>query len=258
MAELPLILVINLARDTLRWQQVAKALAQLALPYQRVAAIDARRHGHLVEARLLPRPISPILGRALSLAERCCALSHIAALKRVVRSRRPVAMILEDDARFDDRFKGFLTDALPTFLHHCDIVKCEGLAYPYTSETGPRLAHSAACDLIVPLHPTLGAAAYAVTQHGARRLLARYAGLAEPLDHMLAYYERHGIAYGETRPLLVWQADYPSQVTATIAEVPQAPVRHASVGARLGHSRLVRGLTRLALAVWWVGRAWVR
>jgi len=253
-----LILVINMASEVERWQTITAALQRLDLPFTRVPAIDARRKMGLVRARIPRLYVSAGLGRPLSSAECCCALSHIAALKRVVRSQRPVAVILEDDATFDGRFKDFVTGVLHEFVRHCDIVKCEGLEYVYTSTTGPRLARSQVADLILPLRPSLGAAAYAVTQRNARRLLAMFAALSDPLDHMLVYYERHWIPYSETRPFLVWQAAFPSHVTATIQTIPETPVLPAPVLERLRRSRLARRLVRLGLAAWWVGRARLR
>jgi hypothetical protein len=85
MADLPLILVINMQRDTTRWQTLSSALTAQGLPYARVPGIDARRHWHLVQT-CIPRPyVSPVQGRPLTPGECCCVLSHLAALKRVVR-----------------------------------------------------------------------------------------------------------------------------------------------------------------------------
>jgi glycosyl transferase family 25 len=103
-----LILVINLAREVAQWQQLSAALRALDLPYTRIRAIDARRHMDLVRTRL-PRPYaSATLGRDLTPAECCCALSHLAALKAVLRQPVPAAIILEDDVEIDHRFGGVL------------------------------------------------------------------------------------------------------------------------------------------------------
>ena len=159
MEALPLILVINMRRDVARWQQISTALQQLKLPFTRLRAIDARHKFALVRARM-PRPYySTVLGRPLGPGECCTVLSHIAALKRVLRSQRPSAVILEDDAEIDERFKAFVTGPLHEFLWHCDIVKCAGIAYAYTSKTGPVVAHSPLAQLIIPPRPTLGTAA---------------------------------------------------------------------------------------------------
>jgi glycosyl transferase family 25 len=258
MVDLPLILVINMARDVARWQSISSALTALELPFTRVRGINARRHWRLVRARV-PRPyVSVVQGRPLAPGECCAVLSHLAALKRVVRTQAPWAIVLKDDAEFAPGFKAFVTGALPEFLRHCDIVKFEGLHASYTSVTGPRLTSHALADLIVPLHPTLGLAAYAVTQRGARRLCTALASVTDPNDHLINYYERHWIAYGETRPLLAWQTGFPSNVLPELQTIPDVRTISLPLGMRLRHHRVTRGMVRLGLAAWWVGRARLR
>ena len=258
MEELPLILVINMARDVERWNNISSALRKLNLPFTRIRAIDARHKFGLVRSRI-PRPyFSAVLGRKLSPGESCCALSHIAALKRVIRSNARSAIILEDDAEFDYRFKDLVTGALRDFLCHCDIVKLEGLEYAYTSKTGPILAQSRVAQLIIPMRPPLGSAAYAVTQDGARRLIATFASISDPLDHMLVYYERHHIPYAETRPFLVWQGCFPSNVTAELSALPLTLDTPATVANIVRRNRVYRGIVRSTLAARLIARARLR
>jgi len=258
MEELPLILVMNMTRDVERWNNISSALRKLDLPFTRIRAIDARRKFGLVRSRI-PRPyFSAALGRKLSPGECCCMLSHIAALKRVIRSNARSAIILEDDAEFDHRFKEFVVGALRDFLYHCDIVKLEGLEYAYTSKTGPLLAQSPVAQLIIPMRPTLGAAAYAVTQVGARRLIAALAPVSDPADHILAYYERHHIPYAETRPFLVWQGCFPSNVTAELSALPLTLDIPATVANIVRRHRVYRGVVRSALAARLIARARLR
>jgi glycosyl transferase, family 25 len=258
MEELPLILVINMTRDVERWNKISSALRKLGLPFVRIRAIDARRKFGLVRSRM-PRPYFSATDRQkLSPGEYCCALSHIAALKRVIRLKARSAIILEDDAEFDYRFKDLVTGALHDFLYHCDIVKLQGTEYTYTSKTGPILAQSHVAQLILPMRPTLGAIAYAVTQVGARRLIAACAPIADPLDHMLAYYERHHIPYAETRPFLVWQACVPSTLDAERNAWPLILDAPATVANIVRRHRIYRGMVRAALAARLIARARLR
>jgi glycosyl transferase family 25 len=255
MEELPLILVINMMRDVARWNNISSALRKLDLPFTRIRAIDARRKFGLVRSRI-PRPyFSAALGRKLSPGECCCMLSHIAALKRVIRSNARSAIILEDDAELDHRFKDFVTGALHDFLCHCDIVKFAGIEYVYTSKTGPILAQSQVAQLIIPMRPTLGTAAYAVTQVGARRLIPALAPISDPIDHMINYYERHHIPYAETRPLLVGHGRFSSNVTAELSALPLTLDTPATVANIVRRHRVYRGLVRAALAVRLIARA---
>jgi glycosyl transferase family 25 len=258
MEELPLILVINMTRDVARWNNISSALRKFDLPFTRIRAIDARHKFGLVRF-CIPRPyFSAVQGRKLSPGECCCALSHIAALKRVIRSNARSAIILEDDAEFDYRFKDFVTGALRDFLCHCDIVKLEGLEYAYTSKTGPILAQSSVAQLVIPMRPALGSAAYAVTQVGARRLIAAFAPISDSLDHMLAYYERHYIPYAETRPFLVWQARIPSTIGTERYEVPLTLDASATVTNNVRRDRVYRSIVRSALAARLIARARLR
>jgi len=260
MEEVPLILVINMTRDVERWNNISSALRKLDLPFTRVRAIDARHKFGLVRSRI-PRPyFSVVQGRKLGPRECCTVLSHIAALKRVVRLNTRSAIILEDDAEFDHRFKDFITGALHDFLCHCDIVKFEGLEYAYTSKTGPLLAQSQVAQLIIPMRPTLGTAAYAVTQVGARRLIAAFAPISDPVDHMLVYYERHHIPYAETRPFLVWQAQarFPSNVAAELSALPLTPDAPTTIANIVKRNRVYRGIVRVALAARLITRARLR
>lgn len=258
MDTLPLILVMNRRRDVARWQQISTALHALDLPCHRIRAVDAQQHWALVRRCLPQSCCASALGRPLSPGEYGCALSHIAALRRVLRSQAPSAILLEDDATFDQRFKELVTEALPRFLRHCDIVKLEGLAYAYTSTSGARVAFSHGLDLIVPLRPPLGSAAYAVTQAGARRLLATFAALSDPLDHMLVAYERHRIPYAETRPFVVWQGVFPSTITRDPSALSGSRASPAPPLPRIRHQRLYRGLVRMGLAARVIARARLR
>ena len=246
MHSLPLILVINLSRDKERWQKISAALTAAGLPFMRVRAIDARRKITLVR-KLIPRSFfSATLGRALSPGECCCSLSHIAALKRIVRTQAPMAMVFEDDAEFDARLERLIREDLPKYLARCDIVKLEGIEYDYTSKRGPILARGRDSNLIIPMRPTLGSAAYGVTSKGARRLITAISTLSDPLDHMLCYYDRHGISYGEVRPFVVRQAATGSGLdkdrnVLNVAAPPSPPAGSGLV------ARLMRGATRFMI-----------
>jgi glycosyl transferase, family 25 len=256
--ELPLILVINMTRDVARWNNISSALRKLDLPFARIRAIDARRKFGLVRSRI-PRPyFSAAQGRKLGPGECCTVLSHIAALKRVIRSNTRSAVILEDDAEIDHRFKDFVTGALHDFLCHCDIVKFAGIEYAYTSKTGPILAQSHVVQLIIPMRPTLGTAAYAVTQVGARRLIPALAPISDPIDHMINYYERHHIPYAETRPFLVGQGRFPSNVIAELSAIPLTLDAPATVANIIRRHRVYRGIVRSALAARLIARARLR
>lgn len=204
--------IINLDRDVARWQSISGALDGLGIPYQRVSAIDARKRIDLIR-RVVHRDFVYVPARRnLTDAEVGCYLSHLAALKRVVRQGLPAAMIFEDDVVFDPSFPHFYRHDLAKFLAASDIVKFEGIHYPHTSKSGIAIAEGTTGRLLLRIKPTLGAAAYAVTRNGALALLKAASVPDRPFDHKLAYYDRHWVDYAETEPFLARQATYTSNL----------------------------------------------
>jgi glycosyl transferase family 25 len=212
--------VINLDRDVARWQDISGALTRLGVPFERIPAIDAKNRMTLIR-RVIRRDFhfAPA-NRAMKAGEIGCYLSHIAALKRIVRKNLPAAIIFEDDAAFDVRFQQFYRYDLRRFLMTSDIVKFEGIHYAHTSKSGVSLIKGEAAQLVVPLKPALGSAAYAVTRKGAIELIKALSVADRPLDHKLVYYDRHGIDFAETQPFLVSQADYDSSIELRNLDAP--------------------------------------
>lgn len=85
------IYVINLDRRPDRLEAIAADLDRLGLPFERIQAIDGRE----LEDDLGWEPL-------LNLAEKACVLSHAKALRRLLSSDHPAAVILEDDAEFGE------------------------------------------------------------------------------------------------------------------------------------------------------------
>ncbi|WP_369726027.1 glycosyltransferase family 25 protein [Bradyrhizobium sp. LLZ17] len=204
--------IINLDRDVARWQTMSDALGSFGIPYQRVRAIDARKRISLIRRVVRRDFVYAPARRDLTDAEVGCYLSHLAALKRMIRQRLPVAMIFEDDVVFDSDFSNFYHRDLTKFLTATDIVKFEGIHYPHTSRSGIEIATGTTGRLLLRMRPTLGAAAYAVTRKGALALLKAASVPDRPFDHKLAYYDRHWVDYAETEPFLARQASYASNL----------------------------------------------
>jgi glycosyl transferase, family 25 len=212
MSQIPLILVINLKRDVQRWNGIQGRLQSLGMPAVRIRAIDARRKFSLVRAKLPGKYFSISLLREMTAGEVCCTLSHVAALKRFLRTGEECAIVLEDDVILGESFANFIHTDLRPYLSACDIVKFEGIPYFLGSKTGPILRQGQYSTLIMPFKPSLGSAAYAVTRSGAKRLLSRFVTLADPVDYMIFHFEDYLFPIGETRPLVLLQGDYGSNV----------------------------------------------
>jgi glycosyl transferase, family 25 len=250
-AATPPILVINLKWETERWQKIESSLRRRGFSCTRISAVDSRRRMRLVHSRIERSFYSESEHRSLTPGEICCALSHIAALKRVVRGHMPYAIVMEDDAVIGERFERFVAEDLPAFFAKCDVVKLEGFDIGTRDpKRGLVVSHGACASLLVPFRPTMGAAAYAVTLAGAIRLLRRFSALSDTLDHMLVYYEWHGIRYGEVRPVVVWQDTVASSLATERQRAQSGRVPARSPRALCGlivHGGVRRALRLLAL-----------
>ena len=167
--------------STDRREKVAKHLKALSLPFEWVDAVDGR--GGLpseYESMVDRRRTSATLTGALCDPEIACALSHLAACRRIVESNMPWALILEDDAiplpdlpryletRHHEAFDLVSLFCSKTYVH-------PGRAIP-VSLGGYR---SFPCELGVPVK---GAVAYILSQAGAKHLLAKALPVASVAD----------------------------------------------------------------------------
>lgn len=241
------IFVINLDRDTKRLASIDRAIAALGRSYERVRAIDGRYRFGLIKRCIHGPMSSPRSRKALTIREVACVLSHLVALRRVIRRRLPIALILEDDAEWSAKFGHFLSADLSSFMMCCDVLKVEALRFAGQKPRGFVLANGTTAQLLIPFAPGVGAAGYVVTLAGAQRLARALGRLEEPVDFVLARFEMFDIVLGETRPALVWQGRYETNLeperwaSAIPARGPVAFVRRAAnwVARFVGRSRLL-------------------
>ena len=195
----------------------------------RIRAIDARRKRSLIYSKIGGDRYSQAMNRNLTPAECACVVSHIVALRRILRKGCSYGIVMEDDAVMDVRFKKFVESDLEKYLSKCAIVKIEGI------ENAPRkglvLERGPTTSLLLPFVPTQGAAAYAVTREGAHRLIKKFRSFSDPLDFMLSFYEWHGCTYGEVRPLLV-QQDNRQEITLSNIQPERAVAYSGSIARR--------------------------
>lgn len=242
-------LIINLKRHTERLAMVSVALGRMGVPHLRHPGIDGRRHATLIERRLKQPFYSPAKGRKLTGGEIGCTLSHLGALRRVVREGWAGAVILEDDAVFEPAFEAFYRNDLPALLQRFDVIKMEGIFFDHVSRDGALLSQTPNARVVLPLKPSLGTAAYAVNQKGARRLLRALTRIDDPFDVRLAQYERHRARFAELRPMLVRQADIPSTLEGARARV-EGDEKENRAAALVAYAQRVGG--RLAMWGLWL------
>lgn len=247
--------VINLQRDRARLEQVARGLATVGIAFDRHAAVNGKRHGALIRRLIRQDFYSHAKQRPLTDGEIGCTLSHLSVYRRMLRNGVEKALILEDDAVFEPEFAAFFANHLDALLDRFDIVKVEGIFFDHVSADGTTLASAGGTRVVLPLRPTLGTAAYALTRRGAQRLLKAFSRLDDPLDIKLAQYERHRTRFAELRPMLVRQADVTSildadRVRADASKTLATPGLAAKLFERVVYVRRV--ISRMSVWLFWV------
>lgn len=253
--------VINLARDNARLEAVAKGLAESGVTFKRHPAVNGKRHSRFIRRSLGQSFFSQAKGRPMTDGEIGCSLSHLSVYRRMLREGVEKALVLEDDAVFAPEFAAFFAGQLGPLLDRFDIVKVEGIFFDHVSAEGTVLAAAGETKAVLPLRPSLGTAAYAVTRRGAQRLLKALAKVDDPLDIKLVQYERHRARYVELRPMLVQQADVASilesdRVHAENGDAAAAQSAMAKLTNKIGYMRRVAG--RLVMWFLWTAESRLR
>lgn len=162
------IYAINLARATVRWQKLESQLLELALPYERVEAVEgARLPAELPEFSELSYKL--LHGRRRTPAEIGCYLSHIECARRLLASQFTHALILEDDVVIAPQ-TGAVVDAAIERASEWDILRLStvnhGRKFPYA----PLVEEY---NLAVALTREKGAGGYVINRHAAEVFLRR-------------------------------------------------------------------------------------
>ena len=100
------ILVISLLRSPDRREVISSRLSDLGLDFAFIDAVDAKALSNesIREIQLAQRTHRDY-GRYMGPTEIACAMSHVAAYREIANSKLDGAIILEDDAIIDDRFR---------------------------------------------------------------------------------------------------------------------------------------------------------
>jgi len=193
-----LIFLINLKRRPDRLKFMEAQLEFLELPFERIEAFDGSNDD-----------FGPMT-RALSGAERACAMSHRKAWLSFLKSGHDRCLILEDDVVLSVNLKPFL-DEPSNIPAHVDVLRLE------TMFIRTRLGPAASCRKargfkIHRLHSThFGCAAYIISRSFAEAAVRDLTDFLGPIDHVLfaptedSFYPP--AAY-QLRPALCVQAEW--------------------------------------------------
>ncbi|XP_051963838.1 procollagen galactosyltransferase 2-like [Xyrauchen texanus] len=177
------IFLINLKRRLDRRERMLNTLAVLGLEASVFYAVDGKALNtsqlQALHIEMLPGYKDPYSGRVLTRGEIGCFLSHHFIWKQVVERGLQRVLVLEDDVRFEPRFKG----RLQTIMKDVEKAKLDwDLVYVGRKRmqvAKPEVSVEGVNNLVEADYSywTLG---YALSQQGAKKLLA-----AQPLGKML-------------------------------------------------------------------------
>lgn len=198
--------MINLDRRADRRTKMEACFEELGLEYQRVAAVDGQDIDEaFLEAegiRTMPEFVEPYHGRAVKAGEIGCFLSHHRVWQEVANHGVPAA-VLEDDVRFEPRFKlrmDLLEQELGRLRLDWDLIFLGRKILSRSSEEWVE-----GSSMLVHVDYSYWTLAYLVTPEGARKLLR-----GDPLSRILPVDEYLPIMY-DKHPNQSWKDHFPAR-----------------------------------------------
>ncbi|GLP97280.1 glycosyltransferase family 25 protein [Paraferrimonas sedimenticola] len=101
------VLVISLAQDSARRENISSQLQQLGVSFEFFDAVDGRLGEHPLLARYHKREFLLNYGRDAQPGELGCYASHFLIWQRCVELNQPIAVLEDDIALYDNFIKGF-------------------------------------------------------------------------------------------------------------------------------------------------------
>jgi len=205
--------LINLDRSPDRLNAMHAHLTQLGIEYERVPGIDGAK---LDEAAFQQYTRINRYYKPLKREEVGCYLSHNKALQCFVDSKAPYALILEDDAQFEEDICAVITQAIArrdkedNALLHWDLLKLtqrrRRVRYIQLAELGKR--HLVEYGLSVP---TI-ANATIWTRAAAERWIRAFNGCTRPIDCEFQHQWEYGLTILSVHPPVATQSGADSTI----------------------------------------------
>jgi glycosyl transferase family 25 len=207
------IFVINLNGHTDRLERISRRLNALGLSFERIPAINGQTLSREEKQKIcLERSCLP-----LSDCEIAHYMSHLKALRIVVDRELPRAIILEDDAVFDDDFALWASSECP-LPAEVEILKFEGSGARDTIKIP--ISTYANRTIQFSYKPAGGAAAYLITFEAARKALKELDVASAQLAHDLFAYWKFGVRVYEVAPFPAHQEGSPSTIAHSARKQP--------------------------------------
>lgn len=197
--------LINLERRPERRKRMEYCFQELGIAFKATAAIDGKKlndsyiqeHG----IRMLPEYADPYHNRPITAGEIGCFMSHYNIWKDMIENQHRIAIIFEDDIRFEPYFRtkvaALLTEArhLDWDLIYLGRKRLSGSKEPLVSSS----------SLLVHVDYSYWTLCYALTLAGARKLVE-----ADPLPRMVPVDEYLPIMF-DKHPEKAWAAHFPQR-----------------------------------------------
>jgi glycosyl transferase, family 25 len=181
--------VINLDRAPERWARISGQLQQLALPFERISAVDARQLTPQQLAQLDESNYRRKHGMTPVLGELGCYLSHVVAMQAFLASGAEFALVLEDDVQLHPSLPAVLA-GLHTHRTRWDMCKLSAV-HSGTPQTNVQLAPGH--HLAVMLSRCTGSSAYALNRRAAQAYVQQLLPMSLPYDHVFDQGWRFGL-----------------------------------------------------------------
>ena len=199
------VFVINLDRSADRLTSISAHLHRLGLDFTRISAVD----GSALTTSQRTLEYSPVKNRkayrrALSNGEIGCYLSHRACWQQIVDEHLDVALILEDDAVLHQRLPELLATIEQLSSPWELTILCDPQKNKKANSSRPLNQ-----DYQLSEYKKLpsGAIGYAVSAHGAAKLVEARATFGRPVDDdMQFYWEYQGLVFG-VEPSPIWHSE---------------------------------------------------
>ena len=176
------IYIINLDRRVDRWQVVSEDLDRLGLTATRIPGVEAATLARFDERERKSGKLPTL--PPINLGSAACMIGHTKALKSLLKSESPAALILEDDAE--------LALDTPSLMQSTDwwpdgsmVIRLEdGRRHPrLLRRVSGKTPSGRDLRRLEKFSP--GSAAYLVNREGARLLLEAFAAPTETVDHTI-------------------------------------------------------------------------
>ena len=209
-AQLPPIYVISLARETARREDIKQRLTALGANYEIVDAVDGKtiapkEYMH----RLRPLHSKIAYNGELTKGEIGCFLSHYNLWQKIANQTDDCALILEDDAVWDNDFAEVIAKVANCEWHWEIVLFSAGKSRPadyVLSDFGNGR------KLVRYKRRPATTAAYLLRPSGAKKLLSHCQNIRASVDTMYTEFWKHGAAFYHLDPAPARQSGAQSQM----------------------------------------------